>query len=228
VLGSEAEFERSLAGLKPLPPTFQSDIGADEREATRPTSTHQKPTGKRHTQKNRSADWWSLGPWARFPYRLFGSGLAAAVGDSALCLYFALLDQANRNGSIRFAVRDKVLAANTGISERTLTDLRKRLVRHGLIDVSVAPGQKPYYELKGITDTDIRPDERPREKGKPRGRSSPKRDEPDKMNILTEAASAPEPDDGWDGLPQNLRGTHAKYARPYAKSAHPPRFFNEG
>lgn len=201
MFGPDDDFDRRLAKLRPA-----------ERSSSIPVNSSDEQSPKRMIAirggpPSRSRDWWSIGRFARFPYRLFGSGLGAALGTSAGWLYVALCDQANRSSSVRFRVTDRTLAANTGLSERTIIDLRKHLAEKGLIEFSVSPGQRPVYELKAIPETDIHPSERPREKRKPRGRSS--------------AKNASEVDDLWGGLPQILRERPANYARPYANSAHP-------
>jgi hypothetical protein len=47
-----------------------------------------------------------MGPFSKFPYRFFGSGMAASVGPSAGFIYIALCDHANREGDNTFRVSD--------------------------------------------------------------------------------------------------------------------------
>ncbi len=195
--GREAEFDRTLERFRPM------DVLPDANDKT--------PAGinPREQQKVRpQGDWWKrahLGDFFRVPNPLHRSGIAAQIGPYATALYLGLLDQAARNGSIRFKVGDRKLGANTGIAERTIVKWRTVLVDAGLIRYSTLPGHSPVYELLVINATEVPFEKRPRSVKKPRGRS---------------VQSHPQKEvDPWDGLPQILRGTTANYARPHAKYA---------
>ena len=119
-------------------------------------------------QRERSFD---IGPFARFPNKYFGSGIARRVGLSASMLYFALCENANRNRvpSNTFKASDGALASETGLSPRTISKVRIKLFENGLVTYSREPGASYKYTL-------LRPDlkwltraERPRQKRKPRG-----------------------------------------------------------
>jgi hypothetical protein len=88
-----------------------------------------------------------IGPYARFPNRFFGSGMAARLGPSTGFVYVALCDHANRNSSNTFKVSDRALAADTRIASRTICDARKRLIEYGLISCRREKGQSHVYTL---------------------------------------------------------------------------------
>jgi len=113
-----------------------------------------------------------IGLFARFPNKFFGSGLARKIGPSASVLYLALCETANRgNGRNNiFTARDKSLAWETGLSPRTIRNLRAKLIENGLVKLSQEPGQNYTYtllrqELKWFKNAE-RP---PRQKQRPRG-----------------------------------------------------------
>lgn len=109
-----------------------------------------------------------IGPYARIPNRLFGSGMGARLGSSAGYMYIALCDHANRNGSNTFKVSDRALACDTAIATRTICDARKRLIEYGLISCEREKGQSHVYTLLKPS-WDWKPlKERPRRKLKPR------------------------------------------------------------
>lgn len=115
-----------------------------------------------------------IGPFAKFPNRLFGSGLAATLGPSATLVYLNLCDHANREGDNTFRVSDRALAADTGIGPRTITNARKALLEGDLITCSQEPGRSYQYTLKTPSLKWKPQKERPRARLKPRGnRSAP-------------------------------------------------------
>lgn len=110
-----------------------------------------------------------IGPYTKIPNRLFGSGLAAKLGSSATIVYVALCDHANRDGKNTFKASDRAIAADTGISERTIVDARKALVEHGLIQCARENGQSYVYTLLAQKDLIWVPiKNRSRQKCKPR------------------------------------------------------------
>ena len=111
-----------------------------------------------------------IGPWARFPNKFFGSGMARKVGTSASVLYFALCENANRDRepSNTFNTSDKRLASETGLSPRTMRDARIKLFENGLVSYSREPGQNYTYTLLRKELKWLKPSDRPRQKRKPR------------------------------------------------------------
>ncbi|HUV96559.1 MAG TPA: hypothetical protein VMV98_03735 [Acidobacteriaceae bacterium] len=118
-------------------------------------------------QRQKSLD---VGPFARFPNKFFGSGMARKLGPSASVLYIALCEHANREPSNTFGARDGDLAWETGLSPRTIRNVRIKLSENRLVECRREPGQKYTYTL-------LRPELRwfklaerpPRQKLKPRG-----------------------------------------------------------
>jgi hypothetical protein len=202
--GAEPEFQKILSRFRPQsaqePP---SEVRWGHEKEPPPMA---QPQGRPTSRRPGDGDWWKHGKFFRLPFRLFGSGLAAQAGPTAGWLLVALYDQANRRSATRFKVTDRILAANTALSGRTLVKARKILADKGLIEFLVRPGQAAEYTLLKVPETDIPTEQRPRAKRKPRGRTAQKAKE-DGSEL-------------WGDLPQNLRGTGAKYARPYAKVAH--------
>jgi hypothetical protein len=111
-----------------------------------------------------------IGPWARFPNKFFGSGMARNVGTSATVLYIALCENANRNQepSNTFKASDKALASETGLSPRTMRDARIKLSENGLVSYSREPGQSYTYTLLRQELKWQKRSERPRQQRKPR------------------------------------------------------------
>jgi hypothetical protein len=222
MFGGEAGFERSLEGFRPAAPQPFSD---ESLSAWSPPRKLQSPSSP-EKQRRKDADWWEragFGGYARMPYNLHRSGIAARIGPDAVALYAGLLDQANRNSSTRFKVADRKLAANTGISTRTILELRKVLIEAGLVKYTVERGYSGVYELLPLNAIEVPIKDRPLRKKRPRGRSAGKHQKgSEAIHGTNPNPSETEPeiqDDGWGGLPQILRGTGAKYARPYAKFA---------
>lgn len=110
-----------------------------------------------------------IGPYARFPNRLFGSGRAREIGTSAVTLYICLCEFANRFGSNTFRARDRVLADETGLAERTIRNARNKLVEKELVS-RFRPSQGQQFEYTILPqDLEWVPvAERPRKKKKPR------------------------------------------------------------
>jgi DNA-binding transcriptional ArsR family regulator len=118
-------------------------------------------------QRQKSVD---IGPFARFPNKFFGSGMARKVGASASLLYFAFCENANRNKvpSNSFKASDKALASETGLSPRTIRDARTKLYENELVSYSREPGQSYIYTLLRQELKWLKRSERPRQKRKPR------------------------------------------------------------
>jgi DNA-binding transcriptional ArsR family regulator len=135
------------------------------------------PFEDNETDKATSEEWpetqkpkLDIGPWARFPNKFFGSGMARKVGPSASVLYFALCENANRNRkpSNTFKTSDKALASETGLSPRTMRNVRTKLLENGLVAYSREPGQNYTYTLLRQELKWLRRSERPRQKKRPR------------------------------------------------------------
>jgi len=112
----------------------------------------------------------NIGPWARFPNKFFGSGMARKVGASASVLYFALCENANRDRqpSNTFKASDKALASETDLSPRTIRNARNKLIDNGLISCSRKPGESFTYTLLRQDLKWLKRSKRPRQKRKPR------------------------------------------------------------
>jgi DNA-binding transcriptional ArsR family regulator len=129
-------------------------------------------------QRQKSVD---IGLFARFPNKFFGSGTARKLGTSASLLYFALCENANRNRepSNTFKASDKALASETGLSPRTLRNVRIRLLENGLVTYQREPGESYTYTLVRQNLSWVKLTERLRPKRRARGMST--------------ASAAPEP-----------------------------------
>jgi hypothetical protein len=121
-----------------------------------------------------------IGPFAKIPNRLFGSGTARDLKPSPTLIYVALCDHANRNSSKTFKASDKALASDTALSPRTICDARKRLIEKGLITCTRAEGQSYVYTLTVPSWDWIPVAERPRTKLKPRAYHARKTTDPNK------------------------------------------------
>lgn len=118
-----------------------------------------------------------IGLFARFPNTFFSSGMARKLGPSASVLYIALCENANRNcpPSNTFAAADKTLAWETGLSPRTLRNVRIKLMENGLVKYGREPGQKYTYTLLRQELKWLKVAERPpRQERRPRGMAAAK------------------------------------------------------
>lgn len=111
-----------------------------------------------------------IGHFSKVPNKFFGSGMARKIGPSASVLYFALCENANRNRepSNTFKASDKALASETGLSPRTIRDMRIKLFENGLAEYQREPGQSYTYTLLRQELKWIKLAERLRQKRKPR------------------------------------------------------------
>lgn len=109
-----------------------------------------------------------IGSFTKIPNRFFGSGKAAALGSSASLLYIALCERANRDGSNSFKASDRTIAADTGLSPRTIFDARKRLIENQLVSCNRGEGESYFYTLGALTLPWVPVKQRPRAKRKPR------------------------------------------------------------
>jgi hypothetical protein len=137
-----------------------------------------------------------LGKFFQVPRNFFGSGVGAKLGPSTALVYVALCEAANRDwpkGSNTFTVSDRTLAADTGLSPRTIHDSRKRLMEARLVTCERKEGCSFTYTLQAQTLTAVPRKLRPRQEKQPRASQSPHH------------------------LPSALFGTHAKYATPYSR-----------
>ena len=90
-----------------------------------------------------------IGPFAKVPNRYFGSGMARKVGPSASLLYFALCEIANRDQDHSNTFRESVsfLRKETGLSSRTIRNVRIKLLENGLVECRRENGQSYTYTL---------------------------------------------------------------------------------
>ena len=109
-----------------------------------------------------------IGPFSKIPNKFFGSGWAAALGSSTSLIYLALCEHANRNDSISFKASDRALAADTGLSPRTICDARKRLIENKFVLCMRQDGQSYTYTLHNPNLTWVPIKQRPRPKRKAR------------------------------------------------------------
>jgi len=109
-----------------------------------------------------------IGLFTKVPRLLFGSGTAARLGRSALCLFVALCEHANRHGRTTFSASDEALACDTGMSPRTICDARKRLREHGMIQTVRTSGSAFRYTILPQAFEWKPLDQRQRRKLKPR------------------------------------------------------------
>lgn len=91
-----------------------------------------------------------VGPYFNAPKGLYLNGIAARIGASAVAVYLALCLHANQKNGNVFPVSDRTLAADTGVAERTIRDVRTRLQAEGLISFVRDPGQSYTYTLMPI------------------------------------------------------------------------------
>jgi hypothetical protein len=105
----------------------------------------------------------NVGPYFQTPKGIFLNGIAPRIGASAVSVYVALCLHANeKNGNV-FSVSDRTLAADTGIAERTIRDVRTRLTCAGLISFDRDHrGQSYTYKLVPVKLVRIPVKERPR------------------------------------------------------------------
>jgi len=111
-----------------------------------------------------------IGPFAKFPNKFFSSGMARKVGRSGSLLYFALCENANRYRvpSNTFKASDKALASETGLSPRTMRNVRIKLWENGLVEYSREPGESYTYTLLPQCLKWLKRTERLRHKQQPR------------------------------------------------------------
>jgi hypothetical protein len=167
-----------LEGLFPkqnpaaIPSTLEEleQLSADaERIETAALSISPSFDGRAEPQRQKSGD---IGLWARFPKNFFGSGMARKLGPSASVLYIALCENANRPQppSNTFRARDRDLAWETGLSPRTIRNVRIKLSESGLAEYRREPGQNYTYTLLRQELKWFKLAERtPRQKRRPRG-----------------------------------------------------------
>lgn len=88
-----------------------------------------------------------VGPYFIVPKGLFQNGIAARIGPFAVTIYAALCEQANRKNGNTLSVSDRTLAADTGVAERTIRDIRSKLFEAGLVTFVREPGSSYTYTL---------------------------------------------------------------------------------
>jgi DNA-binding transcriptional ArsR family regulator len=133
-------------------------------------SSHSEPLGHREESEFQPQKAFDIGPYAKFPNKFFSSGTARKVGISASVFYFALCENANRfkPPSNTFKATDNAIASETGLSPRTIRNVRTKLVENGLISCSREPGQGFTYTLVRQELKWLKRSDRPRQKQRPR------------------------------------------------------------
>ena len=109
-----------------------------------------------------------IGNFTKIPNKFFGSGKAAQIGPSASLLFVALCEQANRVGENTFRASDKALAADTGLSPRTICNARKALLEERLLACTRDKGSSYRYTLPVFAFSWVAIKDRPRTKRKVR------------------------------------------------------------
>jgi hypothetical protein len=122
--------------------------------------------GSQRAQQSKGPD---IGPFTKIPSKFFASGTAAMLGSSASLLYLALCEHVNRNGKLEFGASDKALASETGLSPRTISDARKKLVEKKLISCIRDKGSSFRYTMLKLSLSWVKLKDRIRPKDKPRG-----------------------------------------------------------
>ena len=152
VLAAEEIFSEQPAQLEVSP----ADGDSENRENSAGPEPSKKSLG--------------IGPFAKVPNRYFGSGMARKVGPSASLLYFALCEIANRDRdhTNTFKGSDKALASETGLSPRTIRNVRIKLLENGLVECRRENGQSYTYTLLPQELPWVPRADRPRQKRKPR------------------------------------------------------------
>lgn len=118
-----------------------------------------------------------LGPYFVVPKGLFQNGIAARIGPYAVAIYAALCEWANRKNGNVVSVSDRSLAADTGVAERTIRDIRALLLNNGLVSLNREPGQSYTYTLLPVTLAPRVPvKQRPRQPKKQRALYAPRLD----------------------------------------------------
>ena len=88
-----------------------------------------------------------LGRYFTVPKGLIENGIAARIGASAVTIYVALCLHANQKNGNVVPVSDRTLAAETGVAERTIRQVRFRLCKERLVTVDRKPGASYDYTL---------------------------------------------------------------------------------
>jgi hypothetical protein len=198
---TDEEFDKALGNLKPQPPVFP-DVEYHQPQTIVPMA----PSAARKRDRefgSKESNSYFPGGFFQLPNRLFSSGKAADLSPSEGWLYAALCSRNNENSyRTSFRVADRVLADETGMGIATIRAARKTLKDVGLIDFEVRPGKMCSYTVLKIALERVPAKERKtRKKHNPRGKSFAKTEE-----------------DGFAGLPQILRESPVKFAKPHTFS----------
>jgi hypothetical protein len=162
-----------------------------------------------------------IGSFAKVPSKFFGSGTAAKVGPAAALLYLAPHEHSNRKNALTFTASSRALAADTGLSERTICGARKKLMGAGLISCTRGKGESFTYTLLPQEQKWVPMKDRPRQKRKARGRQllkvTDQRDETrrDEETLIEEPEDFDYRDDD-QNFPKWIKNP-ANYARPYSR-----------
>lgn len=157
-----------------------------------------------------------IGSFAKMPSKFFGSGTAAKVGQAAALLYLALHEHSNRKNSLTFTASSRALAADTGLSERTICGARKKLMGAGLISCTRGKGESFTYTLLPQEQRWVPIKDRLRPKLKARGRQSPRVSGERDEQVIYEEPQDSDCQDVDQDFPKWLEHP-ANYARPYSR-----------
>lgn len=142
-----------------------------DRQVTQPETHRVAPDSPGGRPRNLAEIW--LGPYFTVPKGLFSSGIGASMGPSAIAVYTALChhlnDSRRREQQHTVAVSDKALAADTGVSERNLRNIRIKLSASQLVKIFREPGQSYRYTLQSVEWQRIKLEDRLRPKRGRRG-----------------------------------------------------------
>lgn len=159
----------------------------------------------------RTKPYVDLGPYFTVPKAVIRGGFAAKMSASAFAVYVALCEQLNRGSTETFRLSDKALAARTGVAERTISDIRKKLAELKLVESLGRPGASFEYRIvpqpySGPDRTPPRTKQRPRAlnaknelpRHDPQTKNSPaKFAAPSQQNLLNPSANFADPSRGF-------------------------------
>lgn len=190
-----------LRETKVIPP----DLSAVEYQPPQTITPTPTASARKRDRESRPKEGKSYFPdgYFQMPNRLFSSGKGAGLKPSEGWFYAALCSRNNENSyRASFQVADRVLANETGMGVATIRAARERLRDAGLIEFEARRGKMCRYTVLKVDLERVPANERKnRTKRNPRGRSF--------------AQTAGDP---FEGLPQILRKTSVKFAKPHTFS----------
>jgi hypothetical protein len=138
-----------------------------------------------------------VGPYFIVPKGLIQSGIAARIGPHATAVYVALCEHANRGkreNQNTFPVSDRALAADTRVAERTIRDIRTKLIEEHLVTCVRKAGNSYTYTLISVQRTWVPVKDRPRQPKKRRALHAPKPAAADNCGRVGVQQTLPYPD----------------------------------